>query len=49
MEDSKYFIAILFCLWNYVHLYSVFIGRISRSSIFMERVDSNEIQLRCFE
>ncbi len=39
MEDSKYFIAIFSCLWNYVLLYSVFISRISISSIFMERVD----------
>ena len=49
MEDSKYFIAIFSRLWDYVQLYSVFNGRISRSSIFMEEVGSNEIRRRCFE
>jgi len=36
-------------LWKNAKLYSVSLGRISRSSIFMERVYYNEIRLRCFE
>ena len=49
MEDSKYFIAIFSCLWKNAQLYSVSLGRISKSSIFMEKVDSDEIRFRCFE
>ena len=47
-EDSKYFIAIFSSLWKNTQSYSVSFGRISRISIFMEKVDYDEIRFRCF-